>query len=150
MSALLALALTGALATAPEPPCPGETTQDMNQCYSERSDKADAKLARYVAAARARLKQEAAAADHSDPGTARAERGFETAEQAWASYRDAECGAVYDYWSGGTIRGVESLDCRIRLTRLHTHTIWRLWLTYMDSTPPLLPEPVVPSDDWPP
>jgi uncharacterized protein YecT (DUF1311 family) len=141
MPVLLAVVLAAALAAKPEPPCAGETTQDMNECFSNRADKADAVLARYVAAARARLKQEAA--EPGESGTAKALFGFEAAERAWASYRDAECGAVYDYWSAGTIRGTEQLACRISLTRLHTHTIWRLWLTYMDSTPPILPEPAV-------
>jgi uncharacterized protein YecT (DUF1311 family) len=145
MTVLLALAVAAALASsAPEPPCPGETTQDINQCYAGRAAKADADLARYVAAARDRLKQEAATADRGDTSAVRALQGLEAAEGDWVRYRDAECGAVYDYWSAGTIRDVENLDCRIGVTRLHTHTIWRLWLTYMDSTPPLLPEPAVP------
>jgi hypothetical protein len=42
---------------------------------------------------------------------------------------------------------VEDLSCQIKLTQLHTHTIWLEWLTYMDSTPPILPEPPVPPDD---
>jgi uncharacterized protein YecT (DUF1311 family) len=147
MTALLAFALAAAIATKPDPPCPGETTQDMNQCFSARSDKADAVLARYVAAARKRLKAEIAGAQPDDASAAKALRGFETAEHAWAAYRDAECGAVYDYWSGGTIRGTEQLSCQIGLTRLHTRTVWRLWLTYMDSTPPLLPEPVAPPEE---
>jgi uncharacterized protein YecT (DUF1311 family) len=118
----------------------------MNQCFSARSDKADAVLARYVAAARKRLEEEIAGAPPDDASAAKALRGFDAAEHAWANYRDAECGAVYDYWSGGTIRGTEQLSCQIDLTRRHTHTVWRLWLTYMDSTPPLLPEPAAPPD----
>ena len=146
MTALLAFALATTLAThgaSATPPCPDGTTLDFNQCYSDRLAKADADLGRYVAAARTRLRQEAA----GDAGAASAARDFESAEKAWSAYRDAECGAVYDYWSAGTIRDIESLDCQIKLTQLHTHTIWLQWLTYMDSTPPVLPEPSVPPDE---
>jgi hypothetical protein len=38
-----------------------------------------------------------------------------------------------------------ALNCQIRLTRMRTYTIWLHWLTYMDSTPPLLPKPDIES-----
>ena len=66
---------------------------------------------------------------------------FDKAETLWTSYREAECGAVYDYWRAGTIRTSMELTCEIDLTQRHTHTVWSEWLTYMDSTPPILPEP---------
>ena len=150
MSVLLALALSSTLATrgAPQTPaCPDGTTLDTNRCFNDRLERANADLSRYVAAVRARLRGEAKEAQSGDTSVADAAKGFEAAEKAWSSYRDAACGAVYSYWSGGTLRDVEDLDCQIRLTRLHTHTIWLQWLTYMDSTPPILPEPPVPPDD---
>jgi uncharacterized protein YecT (DUF1311 family) len=146
----LVLALTSTLAThgaRATPACQGETTLDTNRCFGAKLERANADLSRYVAAVRARLKREAAEATSGDTSAADAAKGFEAAERAWASYRKAECGAVFSYWSGGTIRDVEELDCQIELTRLHTHTIWLRWLTYMDSTPPILPEPVVAPDD---
>ena len=48
---------------------------------------------------------------------------------------------MFDFWRGGTIRVGMELDCRIRLTRLRTFALWRDWLTFADSTPPLLPRP---------
>jgi len=146
---LLALAFGVVLASSarPTPPCPGQTTIEINQCYAVRLSATNAALDRYEAAVRKRLRAEAASAPPDDKSAADALRGFEAAEALWDKYRDAECGAVYDYWSGGTIRGVESLSCSIRLTTLHTHTIWALWLTYMDSTPPILPEPPVREQD---
>ena len=149
MSVFLVMALTSTLAThgAPEtPPCPDGTTLDTNRCFSDRLESANADLARYVAAVRARLKQEAKEAQSGDASAADGAKGFEAAEKAWSSYRDLECGDVYSYWSEGSIRDVEDLDCQIKLTRLHTHTIWLQWLTYMDSTPPILPEPPVPPE----
>ena len=138
MIPLLAFAAIATLATrgtVPDLPCAGATTPAVEQCLSERLKDADADLARYLGAARKRLRQ-----DSESDTTARA---FEDAEQAWARYRDAECAAVYEFWSAGTIRGAETLTCQIRLSRLHAHTVWRLWLTYPDATPPILPEPAV-------
>jgi hypothetical protein len=57
----------------------------------------------------------------------------------------SECGAVYKNWIGGSIRGSMALNCQDRLTRMRTYTIWLHWLTYMDSTPPLLPRPDIES-----
>jgi uncharacterized protein YecT (DUF1311 family) len=142
---LLALALSAALAARIEPDgvdC-GGTTIELDQCLAGVFEKVDAEHLRYVAAARARLQHEAETAI-DDPGPARAAQGFEAAETAWLAYRKAECGAVYDNYSGGTIRGSMELSCRLHLTRLRTHTVWLNWLTYFDSTPPVLPEPVVP------
>jgi len=149
MAVFLVLALATTLATqgAPRtPPCPGESTPQINQCFAGRLTRAEANLSRYLTASRERLQREAGAAGDTTAAAA-VRREFDAAEHAWSAYREAECGAVYDYWSGGSIRTVESLNCRIGLTRLHTHTIWQLWLTYMDSTPPLLPEPPVSPDD---
>jgi len=141
MIALAVLAATTSLAAtrAPPSPCPGETTLEINACLSQQLDKVDSDLARYIAAARHRLTSEA----HADDGhaAAMALADFDRAEQAWTAYRKAECGAVYDYWSDGTIRTSMELTCEIDLTRRHTRTVWSEWLTYMDSTPPILPEP---------
>jgi uncharacterized protein YecT (DUF1311 family) len=141
---LVLLAVVSTLATRPAPPvppCAGNTTQEANQCYSARLDAANAELARYVQAARKRLKDES-----GDEGVPAASKGFEASEKLWAKYRDVTCGAVFDYWSSGTIRTVESLDCAVTLTRLHTHSVWRQWLRYMDSTPAILPEPAFSED----
>jgi len=52
---------------------------------------------------------------------------------------------LYDWWKGGTIRGAMTLGCRTRITEARTLEVWRNWLTYVDSTPPILPRPT-PSD----
>jgi uncharacterized protein YecT (DUF1311 family) len=145
---LVALAVASTLATRgapPTPACPGENTLQINACFGERLKQADGELARYAAAARTRLQAAISRASPGDDSSARASRGFDAAEKGWSAYRDAECGAVYENWSTGTIRVAEELSCRIDLTRLHTHTVWLEWLTFMDSTPPVLPEPAVPA-----
>jgi len=62
-------------------------------------------------------------------------------QEAWIVYRDTHCDAVYDTWRDGTIRTAMGLGCKLRLTNERTRTLWVSFLTYEDSTPPILPEP---------
>lgn len=117
------------LATAQS--CDG-TTRDVETCLGREIERSDAELNRYYAAAVKRL---------TDTGQTAALARLRASERAWIRYRNAECDAVWEYWSKGSIRGTFSADCRIRLTRDRTMAIWRNWLTYVDSTPPLLPRP---------
>jgi len=133
----IALLAAASVAAAPAPPCAGQNTLEINDCQSATLAAAEAELQRYLAAARKRLQSDAA----DDAGVAKALAGFDKIQVAWSAYRDAECDAVYDYWSAGTIRTSMQLTCEIDLTRRRTHTVWSQWLTYMDSTPPILPEP---------
>jgi len=125
-----------AVAVSNVAPCPGTSTLQVNACFDARFKETDTDLNRYFHAALRRARKES--------GGHTVQR-FVQAQRSWMAYRDAECGSVFDYWSGGTIRVSMELDCRIRLTRLRTYTIWREWLTYPDSTPPLLPRPDVES-----
>lgn len=120
--------MAAALAT-----CPGNTTIEVNDCLSAELAADRAELDRYSAAARKRLVEE-------NPTTV---AKFDAMQTAFFAYRKKACDAVYDYWSGGTIRGTEALTCQRRLTRAYTHDLWTDWLTYPDDTPPILPEPSV-------
>ena len=137
MIGLVVLATVTALAGAPPPKCPGDNTIEINDCMAATLTKAQAEQDRYLAAARKRLKSQAG----DDPGSAKALAELDKVQAAWVAYSKADCDAVYDAWSAGTIRGAMALTCQIDLTRQRTHTIWSEWLTYMDSTPPDLPEP---------
>ncbi|MDE1468199.1 DUF6265 family protein [Aurantiacibacter sp. D1-12] len=106
------------------------TTVDMNECYVGLLESSETRRVQYLEAALARYP--------NDDGL---RQQIASADAAYSAYIDAECGAVYDYWRSGTIRGVMSLTCRIGLNDRGTHNIWQHWLTYMDSTPPILPEP---------
>lgn len=135
---MIGIAILAAASVAAAPPhCPGDTTLEINDCQSAELARAEADLQRYVGAARKRLKSEAA----DDAGAKAALADLDKTETAWKAYRDAQCNAVYDYWQSGTIRTSMQLTCEINLTRQHTHVVWDAWLTYMDSTPPILPEP---------
>lgn len=64
-----------------------------------------------------------------------------TAQKAWLIYIEAHCDSIYTKWREGTIRGVMHLNCKTKTTKQRTHDIWLHFLTYMDSTSPVLPEP---------
>lgn len=113
-------------------PCPGSTTREVEQCLADDLARADAELNRYYAAAVKRLTNE------RQPVVLAKLRA---SERVWVQHRDADCDAVWEYWKEGTIRGTFSTECRLRLTRDRTMAIWRNWLTYVDSSPPLLSEP---------
>ena len=125
----LAIAATNA-------PCPGSSTIDVNACLDARVNESDRVLNRYFQTALKRARKE--------NGREAAQR-FIQAERLWIAFRDAECASVFDRWRGGTIKVSMELQCRIRLTRVRTYTIWRDWLTFPDSTPPLLPRPNIES-----
>ena len=66
---------------------------------------------------------------------------MEASQETWLKYREAQCDAVYNLWISGTIRGLMALQCKLDLTKKRTHDIWVTYLTYMDSTPAILPNP---------
>lgn len=117
-------------------PCSETTTRAAEECLAAELAVVDARLNRYYDAAVSRLERQ-----EETGALAR----LRASERAWIAYRERECHAVWEYWKPGTIRGVFDAECRLRLTKDRTLTIWRNWLTYVDRTPPLLPEP--PSSD---
>jgi uncharacterized protein YecT (DUF1311 family) len=139
LAALLALAPlpVSAIASAAEAeggePCEGSTTPAVNECYAKKLEAAEASMARYLQAAINRYHEQ------GDHGIA---LGLADSQKAFEAYRDIECGAVHYRWRDGTIRVVMELTCRIALTDQRTHALWASWLTYPDSPPPTLPEPV--------
>ena len=133
MLSLLALSMI-ASSSPSSAPCPGTNTIEVNACLAARFGEADADLNRYYGMAVRRVRKE---------GGAFVAKGLIQAERSWLSYRNSECGAVFEKYRDGTIRTSMEIGCRTRLTRLRTYVIWRNWLTYPDSTPPLLPRPAI-------
>lgn len=109
--------------------CDG-TTMEMVRCLDKRGEEADAELAKYLAAAQARIN-----------GSLDAKPDLAHAQAAWNDYRHAHCDDVYDFWREGSIRGLAAASCYLEITRRRTHEVWSDYLTFPDSTPPLLPEP---------
>jgi len=62
-------------------------------------------------------------------------------QKRWLSYRESECSAVYQMWIEGSIRVIVAGNCRLNMTKKRTHEIWETYLTYQDSTPPILKNP---------
>ncbi len=117
---------------------PGQGVGPAGQAaYSKRADR---ELDRYLAAARTRLAQEAA----DNPGSTTSKTALaalEASQSRWLAFRKAECEAVYDWWADGTIRGAMFEDCMQGVTEDRTEQVWRIWLSFEDDTPPLMPKP---------
>lgn len=62
-------------------------------------------------------------------------------QQQWLIYRDKHCDAIYEYWKNGTVRNAMHGVCLLTMTEQRTYKLWNNYLTYVDSTPPLLPKP---------
>ncbi len=101
-------------------------------CSAEAQESADDELNRYYAAAAKRL---------GDDEKVEILEQLRSAQQAWTRFRDAECEAVAVSWRPGSLASTMQAVCINRLTRARTRTIWASWLTYADSTPPILPRP---------
>jgi uncharacterized protein YecT (DUF1311 family) len=108
----------------------------MSACSEAIFQETDAELNRYYKAALNRLR--------TDKENKAAE-GLVRAQRSWIAYRDLECSSVFHYWNDGTIRYSMQSGCEINLTKMRTYTIWKNWLTYIDSTPPILPRPDIAS-----
>jgi uncharacterized protein YecT (DUF1311 family) len=122
--------------------CADGNTPAVNACTAEYARRADRELARYLAAARKRLTDEAS--ENLKPQTPSATlAAFDASQKAWEVYRKAECDAVYDWWSSGTIRGAMYGGCMESVTKARTEDIWNTWLSFMDNTPPLMPKPTI-------
>jgi len=124
------------------PGCPGDSTPEINACLGAYAKRADRELERYFAAARDLLSQPGDS-ESSESKAAREDalKGLESAQKSWEAYRKAECGALYDNWREGTIRGAMYQSCWRDVTEARTLAIWQTWLNYMDDTPPILPKP---------
>lgn len=116
------------------------STPEVEACAAEYSRRADRELARYVAAARKTLIAETQDEPFARSATA-ALAEFDASQAAWEVFRKAECSAVYTRFGDGTIRGTMYQSCWRSATKSRTAMVWSNWLQFMDSTPPLMPEP---------
>ncbi|WP_333912581.1 lysozyme inhibitor LprI family protein [Vibrio coralliirubri] len=105
-------------------------TIEINQCAAIELESAQAELDKYLAAS----------FEHN-AYDAELVASIKKAQESWQAYMSAHCSSVYTQWRDGSIRGVMALSCKTTLTKQRTHEVWANFLTYMDSTPPVLPEP---------
>ncbi|CDU04303.1 conserved exported hypothetical protein [Vibrio coralliirubri] len=105
-------------------------TIEINQCAAIELESAQAELDKYLAAS----------FEHN-AYDAELVASIKKAQESWQAYMTAHCDSVYTQWRDGSIRGVMALSCKTSLTKQRTYEVWVNFLTYMDSTPPVLPEP---------
>ncbi|MCY9863092.1 DUF1311 domain-containing protein [Vibrio coralliirubri] len=105
-------------------------TIEINQCAAIELESAQAELDKYLAAS----------FEHN-AYDAELVASIKKAQESWQAYMTAHCDSVYTQWRDGSIRGIMALSCKTTLTKQRTHEVWANFLTYMDSTPPVLPEP---------
>ncbi|MEZ8107926.1 lysozyme inhibitor LprI family protein [Vibrio splendidus] len=105
-------------------------TIEINQCAAIELESAQAELDKYLAAS----------FEHN-AYDAELVASIKKAQESWQAYMSAHCNSVYTQWRDGSIRGLMALSCKTTLTKQRTHEVWANFLTYMDSTPPVLPEP---------
>ena len=67
-------------------------------------------------------------------------------QKAWGVESEAFCQSVSEAFAGGTVSNAMYLHCVLQQTEKRTHDVWEWHLTYWDSTPPDLPEPVMDID----
>ncbi|ERM57446.1 lysozyme inhibitor LprI family protein [Vibrio cyclitrophicus] len=106
------------------------TTLEINQCASISLESAQLELDQYLEAS---FKHNAYDEELVN--------SIKVAQDSWQAYMTAHCDSVYTQWRDGSIRGLMALSCKTELTKKRTHEVWGNFLTYMDSTPPVLPEP---------
>ena len=105
------------------------TTYEIGACMSEQLEQQEVEMQHYLAESRARYTDDKLIVE-----------SIEKAQQSWLSYRQEQCGSIYNIWRDGTIRSIMGLSCSIRMTKLRTHQIWHSYLTSMENSSPLLPE----------
>ncbi|MEZ8864428.1 lysozyme inhibitor LprI family protein [Vibrio splendidus] len=105
-------------------------TLEINHCAAIELESAQAELDKYLAAS----------FEHNDYD-AELVASIKKAQESWQAYMSAHCNSVCTQWRDGSIRGLMALSCKTTLTKQRTHEVWANFLTYMDSTPPVLPEP---------
>jgi uncharacterized protein YecT (DUF1311 family) len=121
---------------------------EIKMCAADDWGSETARMNRYIEAARKRAVESDADSIKYGPQERQAIYLTES-QQAWTAYAERRCEGVHEATSGGTMGSLGFMFCMIETTRQRTHDIWSDYLTYWDSTPPALPEPVDQATDAP-
>ena len=108
------------------------TTRELETKKQQDVEELQHLMRRYLAAAKERYKNQKKVLDHIDK-----------AQKIWNEYMMESCNAVYETFDGGSIASAVAYDCKKRLIAERTHVLWENYLTYWDSTEPILPEPKI-------
>jgi len=106
------------------------TTLEINNCLSLKIENAEKVLNKYFVESKNRY-----------TGYPEVLAAISNSQKEWIQYRDAHCDSIYEIYKEGTIRGIMGGSCMLEVTYTRTHELWQNYLTYPDSTPPILPEP---------
>lgn len=121
------------------------STVSLNACAHDDLEIEQARMEHYLSVAReAARRGDESSAEFGGPATQQLAY-LETSQAAWTAYAEITCTGVYDQYAGGSIRTLMYSGCLREMTQDRTHLIWRNHLTYADSTPPVLPEPIEPA-----
>ena len=105
-------------------------TLEINYCAKVELDNAEAEMQRYLDKSIAQYTADTNVVE-----------SINIAQSAWQSYSKSQCDSVFTMFRDGSMRVVMTLSCRTKLTQQRTHELWSQYLTYMDSSEPVLPEP---------
>lgn len=92
------------------------TTPEINQCAQAEHQKSDKAL---NSAYQAALKRIESGMDDAQQRKETRQKLVE-AQRYWVQFRDKDCGAVYDLWQNGTIRGAMYWSCMTARTETRT------------------------------
>ncbi|WP_047129785.1 lysozyme inhibitor LprI family protein [Xanthomonas arboricola] len=110
-----------------------QTTRESNACWNQQVGISQERLNDYLATAR-----DTAISTPGVPADA-----FDNAQTAWTIYRDLQCGNVRTRWRDATVRPAKVASCIVDLNDQRAHDLWKHYLTYVDRTPSLRPEPAL-------
>lgn len=114
---------------------------EIKVCAGDDLEREEARMQQYFEVAAARANERDEGSVEYGPRTRQA-AWLSESQEAWKAYADVRCAGVRETTSGGTMGGLGYTWCMTDMTRQRTHDIWADYLTYWDSTPPVLPEPV--------
>lgn len=136
-----ALILSQEAASRPECDTDGSTLW-LNACAQQDLEIEQARMEHYLLVARdAARRGDDASAEYGGPATQQLAY-LEASQAAWTAYAEITCAGVHDQYAGGSIRVMMHSGCLREMTQDRTRVIWRNHLTFADSTPPVLPEPL--------
>lgn len=114
------------------------TTLDINRCMAQEVKAAKEVMDTYLQAV---LKHKANWFGEDTNRSKRLLDEIQASQTQWQAYAKALCDAVYTNWEDGSIRTYMSLSCHKQQIQQRTHDLWKYFLTFMDSSDPVLPEP---------
>lgn len=111
--------------------CPNaKTTREIADCLIIQVQQAEQDMEQYLNAALNKYNKNAEIIE-----------SIKVSQEEWSKYQKAHCKGVYQKWGRGSMRLISHPTCLLYTTKSRTYDIWREFLTYGDSTPPLLPKP---------